>query len=72
MYGMYYKFLYDINYCIVSGWWNLLLNEMEVFKKLERWIYVKWGVVLCVWSEMLEEWLVMDSYFEDGIEFDLL
>lgn len=70
MHGTHHKPPYDINYCIVSGWWNPLLNETEVFKKLERWIYAKWGVAPRAWSETSEEWLAMDSYFEDGTEFD--
>lgn len=70
MHGTHHKPPYDVNYCIVSGIWNPWLNETEVFKKLERWIYRKWAVAPRAWSETSEEWMQTDTYFEDGTEFD--
>lgn len=70
MHGTHHKPPYDVNYCIVSGLWNPFLNEARVFKRLERWIYNKWGVAPRAWSETSDEWLQADTYFEDGTEFD--
>lgn len=70
MHGTHHRPPYDVNYCIVSGLWNSFLNETEVFKRAERFIYSKWKVAPRAWSETSEEWLAMDSYFEDGTEFD--
>ncbi|XP_024392231.1 fatty acid desaturase 4-like 1, chloroplastic [Physcomitrium patens] len=70
MHGTHHKPPYDVNYTIVSGLWNPILNETQVFKKLERYIYEKWGVAPRAWSDTSEEWMQTDSYFEDGTEFD--
>ena len=70
MHGTHHKPPYDINYCIVSGLWNPLLNETEAFKRAERSIFSKWKVAPRAWSETSEEWLAMDTYFEDGTDFD--
>lgn len=70
MHGMHHRPPYDVNYCIGSGLWNSVLNEVGIFKRMERVIYSKWGVAPRAWSETSNEWLQSDTYFEDGTEFD--
>ena len=70
MHGAHHKPPYDVNYCIVSGLWNPLLNETAVLKRAERLIYSRWHVAPRAWSETSHEWLAQDTYFEDGTDFD--
>jgi hypothetical protein len=70
MHGAHHKPPYDVNYCIVSGLWNPLLNETAVLKRAERLIYSQWHVAPRAWSETSHEWLAQDTYFEDGTDFD--
>jgi ubiquitin-conjugating enzyme E2 variant len=39
------------NYCIVSGWWNELLDGSGFFTRLEKTIYAATGVAPRCWSE---------------------
>ncbi|KAG0618402.1 hypothetical protein M758_4G061000 [Ceratodon purpureus] len=70
MHGTHHKPPYDVNYCIVSGLWNPLLDRLQIFPRMERFIYNKWNVAPRSWSETSHEWMQADTYFEDGTEFD--
>lgn len=70
MHGAHHKPPYDVNYCIVSGIWNPALEKTQIFKKLERWGYTKFGVAPRAWSETSEEWLQTGTYFEDGTDIE--
>lgn len=47
---------YNINYCIVSGVWNEVLNNSKFFEVLEMIIFFKLGVRPRSWSEPNSEW----------------
>lgn len=47
---------YNNNYCIVSGVWNALLDELKVFEALELVLFFKLGVRPRSWSEPDSEW----------------
>ncbi|GLJ32025.1 hypothetical protein SUGI_0645000 [Cryptomeria japonica] len=64
--GAHHRAPYDNNYCIVSGMWNPLLDSTKFFKKMEMFIYLKWGVRPRCWDETAAEWLQDGSYFDDG------
>uniref|UniRef100_A0A0D6QUI5 Lipid desaturase domain-containing protein n=1 Tax=Araucaria cunninghamii TaxID=56994 RepID=A0A0D6QUI5_ARACU len=66
MHGAHHRPPYDNNYCIVSGMWNPLLDGTKFFRKLEMFIYYKWGVRPRCWDETAAEWLQDGSYFADG------
>jgi ubiquitin-conjugating enzyme E2 variant len=70
MHGAHHKPPYDVNYCILSGAWNPLLANYDVFKALERFIYSTWHIAPRAWSETSQEWLQTGTYFEDGSELD--
>eukprot|EP00741_Cyanophora_paradoxa_P003781 tig00000093_g3675.t1 len=42
--GQHHVSPYEANYCIVSGWWNPLLDSTNVFRHLENAIYKASGV----------------------------
>ncbi|KAJ0974779.1 hypothetical protein J5N97_016744 [Dioscorea zingiberensis] len=47
---------FNNNYCIVSGMWNEVLDEMKVFEVLEMVLFFKLGVRPRSWSEPSSEW----------------
>ncbi|KAF3795363.1 Fatty acid desaturase 4 [Nymphaea thermarum] len=47
---------YNNNYCIVSGVWNRLLDEANVFEALEMLVFFRFGVRPRCWSEPTLEW----------------
>ncbi|POO00384.1 B domain of TMEM189, localization domain containing protein [Trema orientale] len=53
---------YNNNYCIVSGIWNKFLDNQEVFKALEKLLFLKLGVRPRSWSdEPRSEWTHEES-----------
>ncbi|KAL2621538.1 hypothetical protein R1flu_001743 [Riccia fluitans] len=68
MHGAHHRSPYNINYCIVSGIWNPILDRNRVFSKLEAFIHSKFGVAPRSWFETQGEWLQEGGYFEDGSE----
>lgn len=71
MHGIHHRSPYDINYCIVNGMWNPLLDRTNFFGKLESFIFARWGVKPRSWSETAPEWLQEGSYFADGTDLDV-
>lgn len=49
--GLHHRKPFNNNYCIVSGIWNPLLDQSEVFYWMERVIYLKTGVKPRSWDE---------------------
>ncbi|KAK9072278.1 hypothetical protein SSX86_008711 [Deinandra increscens subsp. villosa] len=47
---------YNGNYCIVSGVWNRLLDELRVFEALEMILFFKLGLRPRSWSEPNSDW----------------
>ncbi|RAL37760.1 hypothetical protein DM860_000454 [Cuscuta australis] len=54
--GAHHRPPYNRNYCIVSGVWNELLDEWNVFEALELVLFFKLGVKPRSWSEPNSEW----------------
>ena len=48
------------NYCIVSGFWNPMLDaggsDQGFFRRLERWVHVRTGVEPRCWHEPAYDW----------------
>lgn len=70
MHGAHHRPPFNVNYCIVSGLWNPLLDHANFFPRLERFILATWGVRPRSWSETSVEWLQEGSYFSDGSDLD--
>eukprot|EP00249_Psilotum_nudum_P003431 c16815_g1_i1 orf=363-1397(-) len=70
MHGAHHRPPYHINYCIVSGIWNPVLNQTGFFTKLESAIYLRWGMKPRTWSDTTPEWMQEGSYFADGTHSD--
>nr|GMC51774.1 fatty acid desaturase 4, chloroplastic [Ipomoea batatas] len=47
---------YNNNYCIVSGAWNAVLDELKIFEALELVLFFRLGVRPRSWSEPDSEW----------------
>lgn len=72
MHGAHHRPPYSINYCIVSGLWNPILNESKFFPRLEVAIYSRWGFAPRCWADTVPvDWLQEGSYFEDGSDIKL-
>ncbi len=37
--GAHHRAPFEGNYCIVSGWWNDILDRSEFFRKAEKFIF---------------------------------
>ncbi|KAI5066645.1 hypothetical protein GOP47_0019269, partial [Adiantum capillus-veneris] len=70
MHGAHHRQPYNINYCIVSGLWNPLLDSTNFFAKLEKFIFSTWHVRPRSWAETSADWLQDGSYFSDGTDVD--
>lgn len=53
---------YNNNYCIVSGVWNQMLDQLQVFQTLEMILFFKLGVRPRSWSDPDVEWTEEDIY----------
>ncbi|KAK1391203.1 Kua-ubiquitin conjugating enzyme hybrid, localization [Heracleum sosnowskyi] len=51
---------YNNNYCIVSGVWNQILDQLQVFQTLEMILFFKLGVRPRSWSDPDIEWTEED------------
>lgn len=60
MHGAHHRPPYDINYCIVSGLWNPLLDRVSFFATLELFVFSTFHVRPRCWGETSVDWL------EDG------
>lgn len=49
--GQHHRAPFEGNYCIVSGWWNPLLDGSGFFKKMERLVFDATGVAPRCWSD---------------------
>ncbi|KAI3855773.1 hypothetical protein MKX03_033453 [Papaver bracteatum] len=54
--GAHHHAPYNNNYCIVSGAWNKILDENNVFEALEMILYFRLGVRPRSWSEPNSDW----------------
>jgi len=54
--GAHHKPPFEGNYCIVSGWWNPLLDNSGVFRIMEDVVYKVWGVEPRCWNELEDDW----------------
>ncbi|KAL9232339.1 hypothetical protein vseg_007463 [Gypsophila vaccaria] len=54
--GEHHRSPYNVNYCIVSGIWNNVLDENKVFEALEMVLFFWLGVRPRSWSEPSLEW----------------
>jgi palmitoyl-[glycerolipid] 3-(E)-desaturase len=53
--GAHHKSPFNINYCIVSGWCNVVLDA-GVMLSAEKFIAERWGIEPRGWSEPSAEW----------------
>lgn len=62
--GVHHKAPFEVNYCIVSGHWNPVLDgdrsENSFFRRAERIIYDTWGVEPRCWNDTPEDWLEVE------------
>ena len=49
--GAHHRPPFEGNYCIVSGWWNPIMDDNKVFNKMEKVVYEATGVAPRSWSE---------------------
>ncbi|KAG6491615.1 fatty acid desaturase 4, chloroplastic-like [Zingiber officinale] len=56
MHGAHHRPPYNINYCIVSGAWNGVLDEYKVFEAMEMILFFRFAVRPRSWSEPRPEW----------------
>mmetsp|Transcript_10960 Transcript_10960/g.44147 ORF Transcript_10960/g.44147 Transcript_10960/m.44147 type:complete len:340 (-) Transcript_10960:152-1171(-) len=49
--GAHHRPPFEGNYCIVSGWWNPILDDNKLFNKMEKVIFEATGVAPRCWSE---------------------
>ncbi|GFR48763.1 hypothetical protein Agub_g10584 [Astrephomene gubernaculifera] len=56
MHGAHHRPPFTDNYCIVSGWWNPLLDGSGVFRRMEEAIRDLTGVEPRCWHELQEDW----------------
>ncbi|GLI68075.1 hypothetical protein VaNZ11_012405 [Volvox africanus] len=56
MHGAHHRAPFEGNYCIVSGWWNPLLDSTGFFRGLEKVIHERMGVAPRCWEEPQEDW----------------
>ncbi|EFJ49416.1 hypothetical protein VOLCADRAFT_89823 [Volvox carteri f. nagariensis] len=61
MHGAHHKAPFEGNYCIVSGWWNPLLDSSGFFRALEKLIHDRTGVAPRCWEDPLEEWKELEQ-----------
>ena len=48
--GAHHRPPFEGNYCIVSGWWNPIMDDNKVFNKMEKVVYEATGVAPRSWS----------------------
>ncbi|WOG90550.1 hypothetical protein DCAR_0309794 [Daucus carota subsp. sativus] len=53
---------YNNNYCIVSGAWNQILDQLQVFQTLEMILFFKLGVRPRSWSDPDVEWTEVEIH----------
>ncbi|MCO5575241.1 hypothetical protein L7F22_029040 [Adiantum nelumboides] len=70
MHGSHHRPPYNVNYCIVSGLWNPLLDRTSFFSTLEKLIFSTFHVRPRSWAETSADWLQDGSYFSDGTDVD--
>ncbi|GIL52588.1 hypothetical protein Vafri_8410 [Volvox africanus] len=56
MHGAHHRAPFEGNYCIVSGWWNPLLDSTGFFRGLEKVIHERMGIAPRCWEEPQEDW----------------
>ncbi|KAJ7515662.1 hypothetical protein O6H91_22G022200 [Diphasiastrum complanatum] len=64
MHGQHHHHPYNCNYCIVSGFWNPVLDSSNFFKNLEWMIYALWKVVPRSWDATMPQ-QHQTSHFEE-------
>jgi len=52
--GQHHKAPFEGHYCIVSGYWNSILDESGFFRKLEQAIFKQTGVAPRCWSDDID------------------
>ena len=52
--GQHHKAPFEGHYCIVSGYWNSILDESGLFRKLEQAIFKQTGVAPRCWSDDID------------------
>lgn len=70
MHGAHHRPPYNVNYCIVSGLWNPILDSTNFFATLEKIIFSRYHVRPRSWTETSIAWLQDGSYFSDGTDVD--
>ena len=59
--GQHHKAPFEGHYCIVSGYWNPILDDSGFFRKLEKFIYKQTGVAPRCWSDDVEFFVQEDA-----------
>ena len=67
--GQHHKSPFEGHYCIVSGYWNPILDNSGFFRKLEKVIYNQTGIAPRCWSDDVEFFVQEDAPegFGDGV-----
>eukprot|EP00198_Chlamydomonas_reinhardtii_P006583 XP_001695919.1 low CO2-induced protein [Chlamydomonas reinhardtii] len=54
--GAHHRAPFEGNYCIVSGWWNGILDKSRFFRKAEKFIFDYTGIEPRCWEMPTEDW----------------
>uniref|UniRef100_A0A7S0KQA8 Lipid desaturase domain-containing protein n=1 Tax=Ostreococcus mediterraneus TaxID=1486918 RepID=A0A7S0KQA8_9CHLO len=67
--GQHHKSPFEGHYCIVSGYWNPILDNSGFFRKLEKVIYNQTGIAPRCWSDDVDFFVQEDAPegFGDGV-----
>lgn len=58
--GAHHRAPFDCNYCIVSGWWNPLLDRSGIFPVAEKFVHKVTGIEPRSWHPPLAEWMELE------------
>ena len=59
--GQHHRAPFGCNYCIVSGWWNPMLDDSGFFTKLEKVVYTATGVAPRCWAPPRDDFVIQEE-----------